>query len=79
MDKTDIVWNDNPLSIYSKPEKTIIDGAVYFDIEKDKAKRKAIKAERSKLINMMLQEKIKGGKTQAPVKKTKKLFHCDTE
>ncbi|WP_299109627.1 amidohydrolase family protein [uncultured Tenacibaculum sp.] len=74
-----VVWNDNPLSIYSKPEKTIIDGAVYFDIEKDKAKRKAIKAERSKLINMMLQEKIKGGKTQAPVKKSKQLFHCDTE
>ncbi|MDX8554864.1 amidohydrolase family protein [Tenacibaculum sp. 1B UA] len=74
-----VVWSGNPLSIYSKAEKTIIDGAVYFDIEKDLEKRKAIKAERAKLINMMLQEKIKGGKTQAPKKKTQKLFHCDTE
>ncbi len=74
-----VLWSDNPLSIYSKAEKTIIDGAIYFDIEQDKEKRKAIKAERAKLINMMLQEKIKGAKTQAPVKKTKKLFHCDTE
>ncbi|WGH76252.1 amidohydrolase family protein [Tenacibaculum tangerinum] len=74
-----VVWSGNPLSIYSKAEKTIIDGAIYFDIEKDLEKRTAIKAERAKLINMMLQEKIKGGKTQAPKKKTQKLFHCDTE
>ncbi|TDQ25469.1 amidohydrolase family protein [Tenacibaculum caenipelagi] len=74
-----VVWSGNPLSVYSKAEKTIIDGAIYFDIEKDLEKRKAIKAERAKLINMMLQEKIKGGKTQAPKKKTQKLFHCDTE
>ncbi|WP_435262379.1 amidohydrolase family protein [Tenacibaculum sp. nBUS_03] len=74
-----VLWSDNPLSIYAKVEKTIIDGTIYFDINQDIAKRKAIKAERSKLINMMLKEKIKGVKTQAPVKKTKKLFHCDTE
>ena len=59
-----VLWSDNPLSIYTKAEKTIIDGAVYFDIEKDKEKRKAIKTERAKLINMMLQEKLKGAKTQ---------------
>ncbi len=74
-----VLWSGNPLSIYSKAEKTIIDGALYFDIQKDKEKRKTIKAERAKLINMMLQEKLKGAKTQAPVKKVKKLFHCDTE
>lgn len=74
-----VLWSGNPLSVYSKAEKTIIDGAVYFDIEKDKKKRVTIKAERAKLINMMLQEKLKGAKTQAPVKKSKKLFHCDTE
>ncbi|PKH52101.1 amidohydrolase [Tenacibaculum sp. Bg11-29] len=74
-----VLWNGNPLSIYSKAEKTIIDGTLYFDIKKDKEKRKTIKTERAKLINMMLLEKLKGAKTQAPVKKVKKLFHCDTE
>ena len=74
-----VVWSDNPLSIYAKAEKTIIDGAIYFDINKDLEKRKAIKEERSKLINMMLKEKVKGAQTQAPVKKVKRLFHCDTE
>lgn len=74
-----VVWSGNPLSVYTKAENTIIDGAVYFDIQDDLAKRNAIKQERNKLITMMLSAKIKGAKTQAPVKKTKKLFHCDTE
>ena len=74
-----VLWSDNPLSIYSKAEKTIIDGAIYFDIEKDIEKRKAIKAEKAKLVEMMLKEKIGGAPTQAPSKKQKKLFHCDTE
>ena len=74
-----VLWNDNPLSVYSKAEKTIIDGTIYFDIEKDLQKRKDIKAEKAKLIEMMLKEKLGGAPTQAPVKKQKKLFHCDTE
>ncbi|WP_272149555.1 amidohydrolase family protein [Tenacibaculum aiptasiae] len=74
-----VLWSGNPLSVYSKAEKTIVDGTIYFDIDADLQKRKSIKEERSKLINMMLQEKLKGAKTQAPSKKTKKLFHCDTE
>lgn len=74
-----VLWSGNPLSVYTKAEKTIVDGTVYFDIDSDLQKRKSIKEERSKLINMMLQEKLKGAKTQAPSKKTKKLFHCDTE
>ncbi|MDY0779677.1 amidohydrolase family protein [Tenacibaculum sp. IB213877] len=74
-----VVWSGNPLSVYSKAEKTIVDGAIYFDIEKDKQKREAIKAERAKLIDMMLKEKLGGAETQSPKMKEHKLFHCDTE
>ena len=74
-----VLWSENPLSVYSKAEKTIIDGAIYFDIEKDLQKRKDIKAEKAKLIEMMLKEKIGGAPTQVPSKKHKILFHCDTE
>ena len=73
-----VLWNDNPLSIYAKPLKTIIEGRIYFDIDADLAKRKAIKQERNKLINLMLHEKVNGGKVQPPSKKVKKLFHCET-
>lgn len=74
-----VLWSAHPLSVYAKVEKTIIEGATYFDIEKDKQKRLAIKKERSQLINMMLNEKINGGKVQAPSKKAKRHVHCDTE
>ncbi|MCL7762786.1 amidohydrolase family protein [Polaribacter sp. Z014] len=73
-----VVWSANPLSIYAKAEKTIIDGVIYFDIEKDVEKRKSIKEEKSKLLKMMLSEKMKGGKTVMPKKKSNQNFHCDT-
>lgn len=38
-----VLWSHNPLSIYAKAEKTIIDGAVYFDLETDKKIREAVK------------------------------------
>lgn len=73
-----VLWSDNPLSIYAKAEKTIIEGIVYFDIEKDAEKQLAITKERSLLIGQMLQEKNKGMSTQQPTKKEKTEYHCDT-
>ncbi|SDR91063.1 Imidazolonepropionase [Polaribacter sp. KT25b] len=73
-----VLWSNHPMSIYTKVEKTIIDGKVYFDINEDHKKREAISQERSKLITMMLKEKLGGGKTQAPKKRVDRNFHCDT-
>ncbi|MEM9076885.1 MAG: amidohydrolase family protein [Bacteroidota bacterium] len=73
-----VLWNNHPMSVYSKAEKTIIEGAVYFDLEKDKMLREAIKKERSQLINMMLNEKERGAKTQGPKQNKKEKFHCDS-
>ncbi len=73
-----VLWSDNPLSIYAKAEKTIIEGKIYFDTKVDKQKRAIIKQEKSKLIKLMLKEKMNGGKTQAPIIKKHKYFHCDT-
>lgn len=73
-----VLWSDNPLSIYAKAEKTIIEGVVYFDVEKDAEKQVAITKERSILIGQMLQEKNKGASTQQPTKKEKTEYHCDT-
>ncbi|QWX82493.1 amidohydrolase family protein [Cellulophaga sp. HaHaR_3_176] len=73
-----VLWSDHPLSIYAKSEKTLIDGAVYFDLEKDNQQRDAIKKERSLLINMMLKDKDGGKPTQSPKKKDKEVFNCDS-
>ena len=73
-----VLWTDHPLSVYAKAEKTIIEGVTYFDLERDKQMREAIQQEKSELINLMLQEKNKGLKTQPIKKKEKELLHCDS-
>jgi len=73
-----VIWSDHPLSVYAKAEKTIIEGVVYFDLEQDVQKRRAIKSERNKLMKMMLKEKNSGSKTKAPRKKEDKNFNCET-
>jgi len=73
-----VLWSDHPLSVYAKAEKTLIEGKVYFDLEKDKLLRESIKKERNQLIGMMLNEKKKGGKTRTPVQSKKEEFNCDT-
>ena len=73
-----VLWNQNPLSVYAIAEKTIIDGAIYFDKERDKKLRKEIKEERNLLINMMIEEKNKGGNTQPVKRKFKTLLTCES-
>ncbi|KFF04003.1 amidohydrolase family protein [Flavobacterium hydatis] len=73
-----VLWSTNPLSIYAKAEKTIIEGVVYYDISKETEQELAITKERSELISQLLQEKNKGASTQEPKKKEKKEYHCDT-
>ena len=48
-----VLWSDNPLSIYAKAEKTIVDGTVYFDREKDMALRITNQAEKARLIQKL--------------------------
>ena len=74
-----VLWNTNPLSVYAKAEKTIIEGVVYFDLERDLKNRKNIKKERNTLINLMLDYKNKGGETQSPKKNKRPHIHCDFE
>jgi hypothetical protein len=62
-----VLWSDNPLSIYAKAEKTIVDGIVYYDMERDAQLRKQIAAEKNRLVNKMMAEK-KGGAPTVPAK-----------
>ncbi len=65
-----VVWSDNPLSIYAKAEKTIVDGIVYFDRDHDLQLRKQINTERNRLIQKMLQE----ARTGAPTERARPSF-----
>ena len=72
-----VVWSDNPLSIYAKAEQTIVDGTVYFDLQKDQEAKAAIQKERARLIAKMKMEKANGGPTQRARGRMTHDFHCD--
>ncbi len=48
-----VLWSDNPLSVYANAEKTIVDGIVYFDRDKDMELRKRNQAEKARLIQKL--------------------------
>ncbi|MBS1730594.1 MAG: amidohydrolase family protein [Bacteroidetes bacterium] len=58
-----VLWTANPLSVYAKAEKTIVDGIVYFDLAQDAQLRQRISAERNRLIQKMIHAKNNGSQT----------------
>ena len=73
-----VIWNNNPLSIYARAEKTYIDGACYFNLEDDEKARDAFTAERERIIQKMEAAKNEGASTRKPQPKTPHHFHCDS-
>jgi imidazolonepropionase-like amidohydrolase len=71
-----VVWSDNPLSIYAKPEKTIVDGIIYFDLEHDTQLRKQIAAERNRLVQKLMGEKRSGASMGAATPSFQVLLGC---
>ncbi|RZM21825.1 MAG: amidohydrolase, partial [Pedobacter sp.] len=72
-----VLWSDNPLSVYAKAEKTIVDGIVYFDREKDKQMRQQIANERNRIIQKMLDEKKSGGPVGPAMPSFRMLNFCE--
>lgn len=73
-----VLWSDNPLSVYAKANKTIVDGIVYFDRERDKELRRQISAERNRLIQKMIAEGRNNPKDVIPARPSMQLvLHCE--
>ncbi len=71
-----VLWSDNPMSIYAKAEKTIVDGTVFFDREKEAEVRNRIAAERNRLIQKMLNEKKSGAPVGPAAATMRKVNAC---
>ncbi|MBY0481580.1 MAG: amidohydrolase family protein [Chitinophagaceae bacterium] len=71
-----VIWSDNPLSIYAKSEKTIVDGIVYWDREKDLEIRKKIQAERFRLTQKMIGEKKSGAAVRPAEPSWQEILSC---
>ncbi|UHG89705.1 amidohydrolase family protein [Spirosoma oryzicola] len=72
-----VLWNAHPLSIYARPEITMIEGAIYFSLKGEEAKREAMQAERARLIQKTLSAKASGVPTQRPTFRRSRMWHCE--
>ncbi|MCC7246615.1 MAG: amidohydrolase family protein [Saprospiraceae bacterium] len=73
-----VLWNDNPLSIYARAEKTWVDGALYFDRADDARQQEVLQRERARIIQK-IQAAKKGGEGGERPSAPKQHYHCDSE
>ncbi len=72
-----VVWSDHPLSIYARPEQTIVDGTVFFDVDRDQALKQSIAQDRARIIAKMREENGNGGGSRRPASRASHHWHCD--
>jgi imidazolonepropionase-like amidohydrolase len=58
-----VLWTDNPLSVYARANKTMVDGTFYFDEETDAKMKEQIDNERNRIIANILREVPATGST----------------
>lgn len=72
-----VLWNVSPLSIYARPEFTMIEGATYFSLQDDDKKHEAMQAEKARLIQKMISAKAGGASTVRPTFRRARMWHCE--
>ena len=72
------IWSHNPLSIYAVAEKTIIEGAIFYDYSKLDKKIEQNEKEREIIITQLKEAKKGGAKTQPAPVIDKRYFECET-
>jgi len=73
-----VLWNENPLSVYARAEKTWVDGIRYYDRQADAQAQAQLRTERARLIQKLQAEK-KGGEGGEKPRGPKGHYHCDSD
>ncbi|MCZ6656591.1 MAG: amidohydrolase, partial [Gammaproteobacteria bacterium] len=65
-----VIWSESPLSTYARCEQTWIEGARYFDLNRDRELGASAQAERERLIQLVLREAHGKPKTNTSAEST---------
>ena len=71
-----VLWTAHPLSIAAVAQKTFIDGALMFDRTDNSAKENAMKIEKNRIYQLMLEAIANGDKPAATGGKSQTVYHC---
>lgn len=72
-----VIWNNNPLSVYAKPEKTFVEGVRYFDLDQDKLLQELNRTDRLRIVQKMQKEKQNGKPLRKGKVSHKHHYTCD--
>ena len=70
-----VIWSAHPFSVYAKPEMTMVEGEIYFDVAKDKEMRVAMEKERQELEKA--EPNRSGGTAPPPIPRERREGHRD--
>ena len=74
-----VLWSGHPLSVYSKPLKTFIEGVAYFDSAQHVQAETELLQLKRELIEKNQAAAAKGKKSSPPKKEEEHNYHCDDE
>ena len=72
-----VLWNNHPLSIYARPDYTIVEGAIYYSTEGDDIRRDEVEKVRARLIQKMVSAKTGGATAIRPPFRRQRMWHCE--
>ncbi|HEY0097392.1 MAG TPA: amidohydrolase [Pyrinomonadaceae bacterium] len=72
-----VIWNGHPFSVYSRVERTFIDGDIFFDREQDLARRAELQREREELLKAEVNRPPSQGATPPSAPRTRPSNHHD--
>jgi imidazolonepropionase-like amidohydrolase len=73
-----VLWNDHPLSVYARAEKTWVDGILYFDRQEDAKLQDWVEKERARIIQKIQATPAKGGEGRERGAAPKKYYDCES-
>ncbi|QED37417.1 amidohydrolase family protein [Antarcticibacterium arcticum] len=73
-----VLWSGHPLSVYSNAEKTLVEGVVYFDLDRDEKLREEMAKQKNLLTTQMLEAKNGGAPSKPVSPKEEQHIHCNT-
>ena len=72
-----VIWSGNPLSVYSKVERTYVDGKLLFSLENNIILIQRDLKEKMRIINKMESENVEEEGQKVEITHNK-LYHCET-
>ncbi len=73
-----VLWNDNPLSVYARAEKTWVDGVLYFDRQEDAKLQKWVEQERARIIQKLYAQPKGGEGRERGGAAKKQHYECES-